>query len=206
MCSIFHVTWWIFDELFGFPTGSLGFNIGSKTKETKWHGNYNIVGLCNFVWCIYTEILETNVWGYCGLQKFLFGEDLSQSPRRTRNSRVRMQALKLASSVETWNISKTRFILVQPLKKTYPMCFLNSPDLYFHITQTLTHRHCCKKRQSNAAENVYVTDAGGHIMLYQIRYDAGVGVTASNLAVSTFRRLERFGWWSGGGAWWSEGR
>ena len=102
MCSIFYATWWIFDELFGFPTGSLGFSIGIKTKETKWPENCNIGGLCNFVWCIYTEILETNVWGYCGLQKVLFGEDFIPITRRTRNSQVRMQALKLASSVETY--------------------------------------------------------------------------------------------------------
>ena len=45
--------------------------------------------------------------------------------------------------------------------------------------------------QSNAAENVYVTDAGGHIMLYQIRYDAGVGVTASR--VRTYAGSELLG-------------
>ena len=40
----------------------------------------------------------------------------------------------------------------------------------------------CQLRQANSQENVYVTDSEGHIMLYQIRYDATVGVTASILA------------------------
>ncbi|CAJ1457690.1 unnamed protein product [Effrenium voratum] len=35
--------------------------------------------------------------------------------------------------------------------------------------------------QANSAENVYVTDSSGHIMLFQIRYDASAGVTASRV-------------------------
>ena len=39
-------------------------------------------------------------------------------------------------------------------------------------------------------------------MLYQIRYDAGVGVTASNLAVSTFRKIGVMVWWWWWWWWW----
>eukprot|EP00435_Cladocopium_sp_Y103_P063258 s348_g24.t2 len=45
--------------------------------------------------------------------------------------------------------------------------------------------------QANSLENVYVTDSTGHIMLYQIRYDASVGVTASR--VRTYAGSEMLG-------------
>ncbi|CAK9055767.1 unnamed protein product [Durusdinium trenchii] len=45
--------------------------------------------------------------------------------------------------------------------------------------------------QTNSLENVYVTDSRGHIMLFQIRYDASVGVSASR--VRTYAGSELLG-------------
>lgn len=45
-------------------------------------------------------------------------------------------------------------------------------------TQLGTFEVLSALRQVNALENVYVTDSAGHIMLFQIRFDAA-GVTAS---------------------------
>ena len=173
MCSIFHATRWII--IWEFVWISRRLNIGIKTKK-----NNIIVHLCNFLYGAYTRRSWSNLLDIvpyrksssvrCFLPTWVCKNEESSQPVTTS---------QLSGKNASFEIGK---VLNQKKKPVSSYFSLKKKQIFLH--HGFSSPSPFRNRQSNAAENVYVTDAGGHIMLYQIRYDAGVGVTASNLDVS----------------------